>query len=218
MKKKIFTQFLAAAALLSAFVLWTVALGFLDVQPIGPNRSCVGFATLNGYVHRITGVHMILYHLTDWLSLIPLGFILGFGLLGLMQWVQRRSLWKVDFSILILGAYYIVVMVCYLLFESLVINFRPVLINGVLEPSYPSSTTMLVLCVMPTAILQLRLRIQSNVLRKITTVLSTAFLVFMVLGRLLSGVHWITDIIGGTLLSGGLFLLYIAVCNLNPKQ
>ncbi|MBQ5356965.1 MAG: phosphoesterase PA-phosphatase, partial [Oscillospiraceae bacterium] len=94
---------------------------------------------------------MNLYIITDWLSIIPVCFIIGFGSLGLMQWIKRKNILKVDFDILILGAFYVIVMAIYLLFESLVINFRPVLINGILEASYPSSTTLLFLCVMPTA-------------------------------------------------------------------
>ena len=82
------------------------------------------------------------------------------------------------------------------------------LINGYLEASYPSSTTMLVLCVMPTAMMQLRTRIKHRALRRGIAVVITAFMVFMVGGRLVSGMHWLTDIVGGALLSAGLVMLY----------
>ena len=199
---------------LAAFVLWTILICFVDVQPIGPQGSSVGFAGLNGYVHRLTGVHMALYDLTDWLSLIPLLTAAGFGLLGLYQWVQRRQLRKVDFSILALGGFYLVVAGLFLFFEICVINYRPVLINGILEASYPSSTTLLVLCVMPTAMLQLRSRIRHPSLRKGVLFFIAGFTGFMVIGRLASGVHWATDIIGGILLSAGLVMLYRAVSEL----
>ena len=67
---------------------------------------------------------------------------------------------------------------------------------------------MLVMCVMPTAIMQLRSRIQNDLLRRFVTYAIPAFIVFMVVGRLVSGVHWITDIIGGALLSAGLVRMY----------
>lgn len=197
-----------AICLLAAFVLWTAAVCFVDVQAIGPQGSTVGLAALNRSVHGLTGVHMPLYALTDWLGLVPLGFMLGFALLGLIQWVRRKQLRKVDRSILVLGGFYIVVLAVYLLFETVVINYRPVLIGGVLEASYPSSTTMLVLCVMPTAIAQLYARIQNQILRRFVAFILAAFAVFMVIGRLISGVHWFSDIIGGILLSAGLVLLY----------
>ena len=199
-KRKIYTAF----GFLAAFLLWTVAVSWIDVQPIGPQGSVVGFASLNGLVHSFTGVHMLLYTITDWLSLVPVAFGLGFALLGLRQWIERKSIWHVDRSILILGGFYAAVLAVYLLFEKVVINYRPVLIEGVLEASYPSSTTVLVLCIMPTAVMQLR----SHAQKKGIIMAITVFTVFMVIGRLLSGVHWVTDIIGGILLSAGLVLLY----------
>ena len=189
-------------------MLWTIAISKLDVQPIGPRGSMVGFATLNGMVHRFTGVDMQLYTITDWLGLVPVAFGLGFALLGLAQWIKRKSILKVDRSILVLGAFYVVTLAAYLFFESYVINYRPVLIAGYLEASYPSSTTLLVLCVMPTAMMQLRGRIGNHIFRKLVTIAITAFIVFMVAARLASGVHWLTDIIGGILLSTGLVMIY----------
>ena len=197
--------------MLGAFALWTIAISLIDVQPIGPRGSSVGFATLNSMVHRLTGVHMQLYTITDWLGLVPVAFGFGFSALGLVQWIKRKSILKVDGSILILGAFYIVTLTAYLFFESYVVNYRPVLIEGYLEASYPSSTTLLVLCVMPTAMMQLRDRIKQPMFRKCVSIAITAFVVFIVIGRLISGVHWLTDIIGGTLLSAGLVAMYNAL-------
>ena len=100
------------------------------------------------------------------------------------------------------------VLAAYLLFETVVINFRPVLIDGKLEASYPSSTTMLALCVLPTAMIQLKTRIRGDAVRRAILGIFVAFTVFMVVGRLLSGVHWLSDIVGGVLLSAGLVPLY----------
>ena len=205
MKKR---NFCIALGLLATFALWTIAIRFIDVQPIGPQGSTVGFATLNSIIHTRTGVHMQLYTITDWLGLVPVAFGFGFALLGLAQWIKRKSLLKVDRSILILGGFYIATMAAYLVFESFVINYRPVLIAGNLEASYPSSTTLLVLCVMPTAMMQLRGRINNRVLRGGVSIAIASFIVFMVAGRLVSGVHWLTDIIGGILLSAGLVMIY----------
>ena len=200
--------------LLTAFVMWTVAICFVDVRAIGPQGSSVGFAGINGFVHTLTGVHFSLYNITDWLGLVPIFVCIGFGILGLVQWIKRKSIRKVDHNILILGGFYIVTIAAYLFFESVVINYRPVLINGYLEASYPSSTTMLVMCVMPTAIMQLGSRIKSKALRNIVAVSIITFITFMVVGRLFSGVHWFTDIVGGTLLSTGLVMLYRAIIGL----
>ena len=202
------------AGCLAAFVLWTALVCLVDVQPIGPRGSRVGLAALNGSFHGLTGVHMGLYVLTDWLSLIPLLTAAGFGSLGLYQWINRKALQKVDLSILVLGGFYMVVVGLFLFFEICIVNYRPVLIGGVLEASYPSSTTLLVLCIMPTAMLQLRRRIRKPSLRRAVLILIAAFTAFMVIGRLISGVHWVTDIIGGILLSAGLVSIYRAVSEL----
>ena len=217
MKKENQKDFRIAICILIAFVMWTAAICFVDVQAIGPQESSVGFATVNRFVHSLTGVHMPLYTITDWLGLVPLGFVMWFGTLGLIQWIQRKHLLKVDYNIRILGGFYIVVMALYVLFEVLVVNYRPVLINGYLEASYPSSTTMLVMCVMPTAIMQFNARIKNNVLKRCVASAIIAFIVFMVIGRLISGVHWFTDIIGGALLSTGLVLMYRAIISWEVK-
>ena len=204
--------------MLAVFVLWTVLICFVDVQAIGPEGSSVGFSTINGFIHELTGVNWFLYTVTDWLGLVPIGVAFGFAVLGLVQWIKRKSLLKIDRSILTLGGFYIVVMAVYILFEIVVINYRPTLINGYLEASYPSSTTMLVMCVMPTAMMQLRARIKNDLFRRCVMFAIAVFIAFMVIGRLVSGVHWISDIIGGVLLSAGLVMMYYSVSNIATKN
>ena len=209
MKRK---SFFAAAITFAAFVLWTILVSTFDVRPIGPNHSSVGLAGINEFVHALTGVHFLLYNLTDWLGLVPIGVCLGFAVTGLVQWIKRKRILKVDSDILVLGGFYVITFGVYLLFEFLVINYRPVLINGYLEASYPSSTTMLTLCVMTTAGMQLKKRIAQKKIGRFIAMAINLFAVFMIIGRFLSGVHWFTDIAGGILLSGGLVLLYRAMC------
>ena len=200
-----------ALCLLAAFVLWTALVRLIDVQEIGTRESAVGFATGNKAFHDLTGVHMPLYFITDWLGLVPIGVAIGFAILGLAQWIRRKRLLQVDRSILALGGFYLAVIAVYIFFEMVVVNYRPVLIDGFLEASYPSSTTMLVLCVMPTAIMQLNARIRIRVIRQCVAFAIVGFTAFMVVGRLVSGVHWLSDIIGGALVSSGLVMMYHAI-------
>ena len=218
MEKKNKKRLALGVSLVVAFVLWTVLVRFVDVQAIGPDGSSVGLATLNRFVHELTGVNWILYTVTDWLGLVPIAVALGFAILGLVQLIKRKSLWKVDYSILALGVFYIVVMAAYIFFEIVVINYRPTLIDGYLEASYPSSTTMLVMCVMPTAAMQLNVRIKNTVFRRCAVIIIVVFTAFMVIGRLISGVHWISDIIGGALLSAGLVIIYYSIGNTLTKN
>lgn len=194
-----------------AFVLWTVALCYVDVGQIGESETAVGFSKLNNFIHSLTGVNMDIYVFTDRLGLVPIGASFGFAVLGLFQWIKRKSILKVDRDLLWLGGFYVAVFAAYAFFEAVVINYRPVLIEGRLEPSYPSSTTMLVMCVMPTVIIQLRTRIENKKLKTLLYVAVIAFVLFMVVGRLLSGVHWFSDIVGGILLSFSLLMIYDSI-------
>ena len=194
--------------LILLFILWTLLIQCVDVQAVGPDHSKVGFASLNVWFHRLTGVNMTLYTITDWLGLVPI-FICGcFGIIGLIQWIRRKRFFRVDPDILLLGVYYLLVITGYLFFEMVPINYRPVLIDGNLEASYPSSTTLLVLSVMPTLKFQADRRCGNRAVRRLAAAFSILFSAFMVIGRLVAGVHWATDIIGSVFLSAGLFLLY----------
>lgn len=201
-----------------AFIVWKLLIQKVDVQPLGVNGTNIGFATINCWFHKLTGVHMMLYTITDWLGLIPIFICMIFGVMGLIQLFQRRSLLKVDYDIIVLGMYYVIVIFGYLIFEMIPINYRPILIEGFLEASYPSSTTLLVLGVMPTLIEQVNRRSESLIVKRIVQVLVICFSAFMVLVRLIAGVHWLTDIVGSIMLSAGLFCFYKAAVVLCYKE
>ena len=202
----------------TVFAVWTALIKLVDVQYIGPMETAVGLATINGWFHKLTGVHMWLYTVTDWLGLIPVFVCLMFGGIGFVQLMQRKKLLKVDRDILLLGIYYLFVIFGYLIFEMIPINYRPTLIEGRLEASYPSSTTLLVLSVMPTLVFQTRRRLKNGKAKRIIDIMTVIFSLFMIIGRLVSGVHWLTDIIGSVLFSAGLFCIYRAVVLLYCKE
>ncbi len=206
MKEK--RNMLTGVGMIVAFAVWTVLIQWVDVQAVGQNGTKIGYADFNVWFHQLTGVHMTIYTITDWLGLVPIFICLCFGVLGLVQLIKRRGLLKVDTDILLLGVYYVLVIACYLIFEMIPINYRPVLIEGRQEASYPSSTTLLVLSVMPTLRFQANRRVSNDMIRKAVAVFVVAFSSFMVIGRVISGVHWATDIIGSVLLSAGLYMLY----------
>lgn len=211
MKKNGKRLLILGVVLLVAFAIWTILIQVVDVQPVGQNGTDIGFATFNSWFHKLTGVHMTIYVITDWLGLVPLFICLIFGGIGLVQLVKRRSFFKVDSDIIFLGIYYIIVIFGYIIFEMIPINYRPILIDGFMEASYPSSTTLLVLSVMPTLIYQVNYRLENAVVKRIINIPAVIFSAFMVIGRLVAGVHWFTDIVGSILFSAGLFCIYRAV-------
>ena len=218
MKKSEKKNLLIGSIFLAMFAVWTALIQSVDVQPLGQNGTSIGFATFNCWFHHFTGVNMAIYTITDWMGLVPVVICLIFAGIGLVQLIKRRSIFRVDADIMILGVYFVIVFLAYAIFEMIPINYRPILIEGIMEASYPSSTTLLVLSVMPVLIEQIQRRLSGIGVKRIITIAAIAFSVFMVTGRLISGVHWFTDIVGGELLSAGLYMLYKAAVMLALKE
>ena len=211
MKRKAKIQLISGGVLLILFIVFTLSLKFIDVKDVGPNGTSVAFASVNKAVHNFFGVNMTLYNITDWMGVAAIVIAFCFAILGLIQWIKRKNILKVDRDLIILGIFYIAVFAFYVLFEYVKINYRPILINGYLETSYPSSTTLLFITVMPTAILQFKSRIKNTFLKNTVILLCIALTLFAVIGRLMSGVHWFTDILGSIILSASLILFYCGV-------
>lgn len=208
-----------ALVLCLCFAVWTAALFLVDVQPIGPEGSRVGFAALNEWGRKITGVNeqpggvrLFWYQLTEILGYAALGVALCFAGHGAWQLICRRSLAQVDREILLLGLFYGLLLLFYVLFEKVIVNYRPVILSPEegLEASYPSSHTLLACFIFATAIMELRRTMKPCWLRWAAQGLCAVAMAAAVVGRLLSGVHWFSDIIGGVLLSLALIALYTA--------
>lgn len=200
------------------FVIFTVLVITFDVRPIGPEQSKVGFSAINQFLFQLFGVHLFWYNMTDWIGVVAIAFAFGFAIVGLCQLIKRKSIRKVDRELLVLGGFYLLVIACYIFFECVIINYRPVLLGTSLEASYPSSHTMIVTCIMATVPIQFRkLWPEKKKLCLGMDVAACLLIVITVIGRLVSGVHWFTDIVGGLLLSSALVALYCAATALLRK-
>lgn len=176
MKKSEKKSLLIGIIFLAMFAVWTVLILTVDVQPLGQNGTSIGFATFNCWFHLFTGVNMAIYTITDWMGLVPVVICLIFAGIGLVQLIKRRSLFRIDADIMILGVYFVIVFLAYTIFEMIPINYRPILIEGRMEASYPSSTTLLVLSVMPALIEQIQRRLSGIRVKRIITIAAITFL------------------------------------------
>ena len=184
----------------------------VDVKAIGPNKSSVGFSSINKAYANLVGSNMTIYKLTELAGLLVFIIVGIYGLIGIIQLFKRKSLFKVDREIICLGILYVMMIGTYLIFEKVVINYRPILIDGELEASFPSSHTMLALCTCISSLFVYKKYVPKkyNNLVLFSTVL---LLTIVFLGRTISGVHWISDIIGGVLISITLLTYFKTLLN-----
>ena len=194
------------------FALLIVLLCCVDVEPVGAAGTSVGLSHLNRFVFELTGVNMVWYNITDWLGLAAIIAAFLFAVTGLVQLIKRRSILKVDKEILALGGLYILVIGIYVLFENVIVNYRPIIMPGCSNPeaSFPSSHTMLVCVIMGSAIIIIGKYIKKKSLCMVIRGICAAVIAVTVVERLISGVHWFTDILGGLLISTFLLALYSA--------
>lgn len=214
MKKKniILSIFLTIVSIVYTYLVKTY-----DVKSIGPNNSEVGFSKINNLFRNLIGSHMNIYKITEILGLAILLIVAIYGILGLYQLIKRKSLFKVDKELYILCGLYVLMGTVYVFFEKFIINYRPILIDNVLEASYPSSHTILAICICISSLI-----VSRNYLRqkhqKLVDIITIFLLLGVFLGRVLSGVHWISDILGGVLISCTLLMYFYTLYDYNKTR
>ncbi|WP_167959175.1 phosphatase PAP2 family protein [Anaerosporobacter faecicola] len=211
MKQKMQKLYVTTGVMLILFLIFVIGVEHVDVASIGPEGSSVGFATINKAVQESLGVNMSWYQITNGIGFGAILVAAGFAMTGFIQLVKRKRIGKVDKNLFCLAGFYVLVVGMYILFEKVIINYRPILMEGELEASFPSSHTMLVICIFVTAIDQWKLYIHRRAYRLGVDLVASILIILTIVGRILSGVHWFTDILGGILLSSVLILFYYVI-------
>lgn len=200
-------NFIISSVLIILSIVFTFLVKYIDVKPIGVNNTNIGFSTINSTISNLIGSNMALYHITEYLGYIPIAFALIYALIGIVELIKRKSISKVDREIIILGIFYAIVVILYIFFEKVIINYRPILIDNELEASYPSTHTLLSLFLCGSSII-VNNSLFNDKKTKITNIILIIIAILIVVGRILSGVHWCTDIIGGILISSALLTAF----------
>ena len=200
--------FITTAILLIIAIVYTLLVKYYDVASIGPKNSSVGFSGINALVHKTFPYNETWYKITKYLGVVPFLICAFYGIQGLLQLIKYKSLKKVDKRLIYLLVFYILMGITYIFFEKVIINYRPVLEDGALEASFPSSHTLLAVCICTSSLLINKYYIKNKKVLRIFDDITYALLLVLVLGRLISGVHWLTDIIGGIMIGTFLVSLY----------
>lgn len=207
---------ISAGCFIGTVILITL-LRLVDVAPIGPNGTLIGLSHINQFFFNLSGVNLLWYNITDWLGIIAILTAFLFAASGLIQLIKRKGFLKVDREILSLGGLYLIAIGLYILFEKAIVNYRPIIMPGCTQPeaSFPSSHTMMVCIVMGSTVMLIGRYIKNKPLCKMLKAICALAIGVTVIGRLISGVHWFTDIIGGMLISVSLLSLFsaIGICN-----
>ena len=203
--------FIIGIIFLILFAIYTVAVKKADVSAIGPNNSEVGFSKINLNFHNTFKYDETWYKITKYAGFFPFVFVAFYGFTGLMQLIKEKSLKKVDKKLILLGGLYCTVVIIYVFFEKFIINYRPIIMDGELEASYPSSHTLMAIAICMSAIMINKYIIKEKSSRMLFDIFATMLMLVIVIGRMISGVHWISDIFGSILISIGLLSFFKAL-------
>ena len=211
-QKQAFVLISLAGIFLALFACLTALLLNYDLGAVGPENSVVGFSTVNKFIFDKLGQNDFWYKLTELMGYLAIAVALGFAAYTAIELFRQKSIKKLDVDLSVLIIFYIIVALVYLVFEKALINYRPILVDGKLEASYPSSHTLLTVFIMVTTIVQLLNRLRNRAVKAVSIAVAVAIAVMVPVGRLLSGVHWFTDVLGGVFLGLALSLCYAAFC------
>ena len=218
MKKQGYIYLIVACVLLAAFVALTICLLFVDVRAAGESGAEVGFATINQKVWQAIGQSAAALTVSEVCGLCMIAAVGAFGVTGLVQVIRRKGFLRADKELYVMAGGLVLLAAAYVFFEIFVVNCRPVLDEGELAASYPSSHAMLATAVAGMGMAYLHSRQRKGVLINVLIGLLNGVSVATVACRLLGGVHWLSDIVGGVLLGMVIVYAYRAVCSLIARE
>lgn len=197
-------------------VLFTVAVDKIDLALVWGKE--IGFSKMNLAVHEMLGTSETFDLISDLVMVFSALVLGGMVFIGTYQIITGKGLKKVDRELILSGVVLVLTALVYVFFENVIINFRPVLEDGLLEASYPSTHVLLSVVVNILAIDYIRTKIENKKLRIVAISSIATFCVIGIVTRILCGMHWITDIVGALLISGALVMIYYTLKGIIIKK
>jgi undecaprenyl-diphosphatase len=212
-KKDLQGKIISSATNFFVFLCMIFWVKFLDVAAIGPENTSIGFSTINWWLHNLTGVNMTWYKVSNITGYLAIAFALAVWIIAIIQLIKRKSFAKIDKEIAWASILYIVLALVYFFFKVVVINYRPIIMPGDLhvEGSFPSSHTLFAWTIYTSLIFLIKKYVTKKNLKVILEILVWLIIAVTLVGRILSGAHWGTDILGGILIGNALVIGYSAI-------
>ena len=174
---------------------------------------------MNDAIFEFFGFNQTWKTITDILLIGVLALVAVLAVCGLVQLIKRRSLKAVDAELTAMIPSLALVAVIYYVFEKVwILNYRPVLVNGLAEPSFPSTHALITTTVLGMLVFALPKYIKSRKLRVLIDVALIAVILVMAFGRVASGMHWATDALAGVIFGFDLALVYGGVLKMMKER
>ena len=153
---------------------------------------------------------------TDIALIAALATFAVFAVLGLYQWISRKSLKKVDKPLVKTLVPFALMAATYFVFDKILIwNTRP---DGSGEPSFPSSHVMVVATIFALVAINLPRYIAKKPLRIVLYCIMAALTIFTAVGRVAADKHWISDVIGAFIFAGIFVAIYYLIARKDLKH
>ena len=194
------------------FIVLFILLKTVDVKEVGL------YGLNHTYYHEYNKVLDIISDVIFYIVLAFNIFLIGFVI---YKMVKKKE--KIDYKFLVYVLVLSLGIIIWLLFDYVFkINNRPNIIDGKVEASFPSTHVLLTTYIMlssPYIFLKMDgkkgLENQNKLgFEEIITIIFMAIMLVMVILRLYSGMHWLTDCVAGLLLGIFLFGIYYLIISI----
>lgn len=209
-KKK--TCITMACLFMGLYIVLLVMLYSVDVTFEGVNGSRIGLSGINIPIRDAIGTNMIFYNISKYVGALGIALVGVLAVWFLVRIIREKSLKALTRKEYELGVLYLLTCVLYVVFSKIVINYRPIIKwdeEGP-ESSFPSTHAMIAVVIFGSFCCIAGNYIKNEKLCKLIRILCVILAVLVIVGRMLSGVHWFTDIVGGVLVALSLVFAYLA--------